>query len=151
MSALATFILENMEEVLHEWQEFASTVVAAKGMNRITLRDDAEWILLTIAHAGREVSAGVAAAVVRRPDGDRAEFGGLGLTGGARGEQILHRGRARSQDHHRCHARALLLVSARRCERSTGCCTHRTTSHTRPEHQPVRAMPEVNGHNGNSR
>lgn len=50
MSALATFILENMEEVLHEWQEFASTVVAAKGMNRITLRDDAEWILLTIAH-----------------------------------------------------------------------------------------------------
>lgn len=49
MSALATFILENKEDILAEWQKFAATVHSAKGMDRKALRDDAEWILTTIA------------------------------------------------------------------------------------------------------
>lgn len=48
-SALATFILANMEAILQEWQKFASTVLSARGMDRKALRDDAEWILRTIA------------------------------------------------------------------------------------------------------
>ena len=49
MSALATFILANMDDILGEWQKLAATVVSAKGMDRKALRDDAEWILRTIA------------------------------------------------------------------------------------------------------
>jgi signal transduction histidine kinase len=49
MSALATFILANMEDIMREWQKFAATVHSAKGMDRKALRDDAEWILRTIA------------------------------------------------------------------------------------------------------
>jgi len=49
MSALAAFILSDMQEILREWQKFASTVESAKGMDRRALRDDAEWILKTIA------------------------------------------------------------------------------------------------------
>jgi len=49
MSALANFILSNMENILAEWQKFASAVHSAKGMDREALRDDAEWILTTIA------------------------------------------------------------------------------------------------------
>jgi 16S rRNA C1402 (ribose-2'-O) methylase RsmI len=49
MSTLATFILANMEDILREWQKFASTVLSAKGMDRKALRNDAEWVLLTIA------------------------------------------------------------------------------------------------------
>jgi signal transduction histidine kinase len=49
MSALAAFILSDMEDILREWQEFASTVSSAKGMDRKGLRNDAEWILTTIA------------------------------------------------------------------------------------------------------
>jgi signal transduction histidine kinase len=49
MSALAAFILSDMEDILSEWQAFASTVLSAKGMDRKGLRDDAEWILRTIA------------------------------------------------------------------------------------------------------
>ena len=48
-SALANFILANMEDILREWQKFASTVLSAKGMDRKALRDDAEWMLRTIA------------------------------------------------------------------------------------------------------
>lgn len=49
MSALASFILANMEDIMREWQKFAATVESAKGMDRKALRDDAEWILTTIA------------------------------------------------------------------------------------------------------
>jgi signal transduction histidine kinase len=49
MSALATFILANMEDIMREWQKFAATVLSAKGMDRKGLRNDAEWILTTIA------------------------------------------------------------------------------------------------------
>ena len=49
MSALATFILANMEDIMREWQKFAATVHSAKGMDRKALRNDAEWILTTIA------------------------------------------------------------------------------------------------------
>ncbi|MFL6551551.1 MAG: ATP-binding protein [Povalibacter sp.] len=49
MSALAAFILSDMEDILREWQKFASSVASAKDMDRKALRDDAEWILTTIA------------------------------------------------------------------------------------------------------
>jgi signal transduction histidine kinase len=49
MSALAGFILSNMEDILGEWQKFASAVASAEGMDRKALRNDAEWILTTIA------------------------------------------------------------------------------------------------------
>jgi hypothetical protein len=45
MSALATFIPANMEDIMREWQKFAATVLCAKGMDRKGLRNDAEWIL----------------------------------------------------------------------------------------------------------
>ncbi len=49
MSALADFILSNMEDILRQWQKFASAVDSAKGMDSKALRNDAEWILTTIA------------------------------------------------------------------------------------------------------
>jgi len=49
MSALAGFILSNMEDILAQWQKFAAAVGSAQGMDRKALRNDAEWMLTTIA------------------------------------------------------------------------------------------------------
>jgi signal transduction histidine kinase len=43
------FILDNMEDILAEWERFAQTIPAASNMNRAALRDEAEQILRTIA------------------------------------------------------------------------------------------------------
>lgn len=49
MSSLASFITENMEAILEEWQAFAGNVQSAKGMDRAALRNDAAKMLETIA------------------------------------------------------------------------------------------------------
>ena len=46
---LSKFILSNLEEILSEWQSFASTVLPRKQFNKAMLRDDAAEILKTIA------------------------------------------------------------------------------------------------------
>lgn len=47
---LSTFILENLEPILSEWESFARTILpASKGMSTEALRDDAEQMLITIA------------------------------------------------------------------------------------------------------
>jgi len=50
MSSLANFILENTEDILTEWQNFAATVPSATGMDRAALRNDAAQMLATIAN-----------------------------------------------------------------------------------------------------
>jgi signal transduction histidine kinase len=46
---LSQFIRDNMEGILSEWEKFASSIPASRGMNAIALRDDAKEILLAIA------------------------------------------------------------------------------------------------------
>jgi signal transduction histidine kinase len=47
---LSTFILENLEPILTEWESFARTILpASDGMSSEELRDDAEQMLITIA------------------------------------------------------------------------------------------------------
>lgn len=46
---LADFILRDMESILVEWEAFAHTLVRARGMDSLTLRDHAEKILQAIA------------------------------------------------------------------------------------------------------
>jgi signal transduction histidine kinase len=46
---LSKFILSNLEEILKEWESFASTVLPAKQFDKATLRNDAAEILKTIA------------------------------------------------------------------------------------------------------
>jgi signal transduction histidine kinase len=46
---LSNFILSNMEAVLHQWDEFAAMIPAARGLSRVDLRDHAREILSTIA------------------------------------------------------------------------------------------------------
>lgn len=48
---LKDFILENMEEILAEWEAFAATILpAAAQMTRLALRNDAQDILEAVAH-----------------------------------------------------------------------------------------------------
>jgi chlorite dismutase len=46
---LSKFILSNLEEILKEWESFASTVLPGKQFNKAMLRDDAAEMLTTIA------------------------------------------------------------------------------------------------------
>jgi hypothetical protein len=46
---LSKFILSNLEEILKEWESFASTVVPGKKFNKVMLRNDAAQMLSTIA------------------------------------------------------------------------------------------------------
>src|SRR5688572_27785238 len=46
---LSEFILANMENILHEWEEHARTIPAAGKMDPVALRDHAELILKRIA------------------------------------------------------------------------------------------------------
>ena len=47
---LADFILENIEPILQQWEDFAKTMTpAANGMDSVALRDHAEQMLLAIA------------------------------------------------------------------------------------------------------
>jgi signal transduction histidine kinase len=46
---LADFIVRDMEPILAEWEAFAETLVRAKGMSSLALRDHAEQILLAVA------------------------------------------------------------------------------------------------------
>jgi signal transduction histidine kinase len=46
---LSKFILANLEEILKEWESFASTVLPGKQLDKAMLRDDAAEILKTIA------------------------------------------------------------------------------------------------------
>ena len=46
---LATFILSNLDEILHEWEEFASTLTPLKAAARLELRDHAAAVLKVIA------------------------------------------------------------------------------------------------------
>jgi RsbT co-antagonist protein rsbRD N-terminal domain len=46
---LSQFILSNLEEILREWEAFASTVLPGKQFERAMLRNDAAEILETIA------------------------------------------------------------------------------------------------------
>jgi signal transduction histidine kinase len=48
-SALAIFIRENLGEILHHWEEFARSVPASAGLDKVGLRDHAEKILRTVA------------------------------------------------------------------------------------------------------
>jgi hypothetical protein len=45
---LAKFILSNLEQILTEWESFASTVLPGKQSDKAMLRDDAAEILKTI-------------------------------------------------------------------------------------------------------
>lgn len=47
---LSRFILENMEEILAEWERFARSIPCTSGMDVASLRDDAKSILVTIAY-----------------------------------------------------------------------------------------------------
>lgn len=46
---LATFIISNLDEILHEWEEFASTLTPLKDAVRLELRDHAAEVLRVIA------------------------------------------------------------------------------------------------------
>ena len=46
---LSEFILSNVEEILQEWESFASTILPEKDFDKTALRDDAAEILATIA------------------------------------------------------------------------------------------------------
>jgi signal transduction histidine kinase len=46
---LSEFILSNLEEILKEWESFASTVLPGKQFNKAMLRNDAAAMLTTIA------------------------------------------------------------------------------------------------------
>ena len=46
---LSKFIMTNLEEIVTEWESFASTVLPEKQLDRAALRDDAAQILSTIA------------------------------------------------------------------------------------------------------
>jgi hypothetical protein len=46
---LSKFILSNLEEILKEWESFASTVLPGKQFDKAMLRNDAAEILKTIA------------------------------------------------------------------------------------------------------
>ena len=46
---LSKFIMTNLEEIVTEWESFASTMLPEKQFDRATLRDDAAQILSTIA------------------------------------------------------------------------------------------------------
>ena len=45
---LSKFILSNLEEILTEWESFASTVLPENKLDKLPLRDDAEEILKAI-------------------------------------------------------------------------------------------------------
>jgi hypothetical protein len=45
---LSEFILSNLEEILTEWESFASTVLPERKLDKLALRDDAEEILKAI-------------------------------------------------------------------------------------------------------
>src|SRR5687768_10097198 len=46
---LSEFILSNLEEILKEWESFASTVLPGKQFDKAMLRNDAAEMLTTIA------------------------------------------------------------------------------------------------------
>src|ERR1044071_3322663 len=46
---LAKFILDNMEAILDQWQQFAASIPSARGLDAHALRNDAKEILTTIA------------------------------------------------------------------------------------------------------
>lgn len=46
---LSEFIVSNLEEILAEWESFASSIIPEKNLNKLTLRNDAEHILRAIA------------------------------------------------------------------------------------------------------
>ena len=46
---LSRFIISNLEEILTQWEVFASTVLPGKQLDRTMLRDDAAEMLKTIA------------------------------------------------------------------------------------------------------
>src|SRR5918995_5810464 len=46
---LSKFILSNLEEIVTEWESFASTVLPEKQLDRAALRNDASQMLTTIA------------------------------------------------------------------------------------------------------
>ena len=46
---LSKFILSNLEEILKEWESFASTVLPGKQFNKVMLRNDAAQMLSKIA------------------------------------------------------------------------------------------------------
>ena len=46
---LSEFILSNLEEILAEWESFASTVLPGKQFDKAMLRNDAAEMLTTIA------------------------------------------------------------------------------------------------------
>ena len=46
---LSKFILSNLEEIVTEWESFASTVLPEKQLDRAALRNDAAQMLSTIA------------------------------------------------------------------------------------------------------
>jgi signal transduction histidine kinase len=48
--ALSEFILENVNEIVAEWEKFAKTIAGAAGMDGLALRDQAAEILKAIAH-----------------------------------------------------------------------------------------------------
>ena len=47
--ALATFIVQNVDEILDEWVEFARTLTSSEGLDLDALRDHAKRMLLTVA------------------------------------------------------------------------------------------------------
>src|SRR5687768_9632880 len=60
---LSQFIRDNIEAILMEWEQFATTIPSASGMDTRALRNDAKKILLAIAldmesaQSGQEQSA----------------------------------------------------------------------------------------------
>lgn len=75
---LADFILQNMDRILGEWQDFASTMLpAARNMGALALRDDAQQILEAVSkdlttqqtrHAQHRKSQGKAPKIVGAPE-----------------------------------------------------------------------------------
>jgi signal transduction histidine kinase len=53
--SLSAFILQNMEDILVEWEKFARTIPAAAGMDRAALRSETERILRAIARGMRRL------------------------------------------------------------------------------------------------
>ena len=100
---LSKFILDNLDEILQEWEEFASTISALKEADKVELRDHASAVLKVIAadlltpqaESEREAkSKGLALARIAGLDTPAEVHAEARMSSGLNGDQVMSEFRA---------------------------------------------------------
>lgn len=120
---LAIFILSNLDEILQEWEEFASTITPLKDAARVELRDHAAAVLKVIAVDLQtpqaevdRVAKGKGLGAVAGPDTAAEVHAEARLSSGLNGDQVMAEFRALRASVLRLWARKGALCTAEQFE-----------------------------------